>query len=125
MELHMKLYGMQQSRSFRCLWALEESGLEYKYAPIKLRTNENEPDSAQNPDYLAINVQGKVPTLIDGNMTLTESVAILNHIARSAFRRYLASGGGGIAPRQMERLLQVLAGGVRADDGTADGSYRR
>ena len=75
---------MQQSRSFRCLWALEESGLEYKYVPIKLRTNENEPDSAQNPDYLAINVQGKVPTLIDGNMTLTESVAILNHIARRA-----------------------------------------
>ena len=80
----MKLYGMQQSRSFRCLWALEESGLEYRYVPIKLRTNENEPDSAQNPDYLAINVQGKVPTLIDGNTTLTESVAILNHIARRA-----------------------------------------
>lgn len=83
-ELQMKLYGMQQSRSFRCLWALEESGLEYEYEPIKLRTNENEPDSAQNPNYLAINIQGKVPTLIDDGMTLTESFAILNHIARRA-----------------------------------------
>ena len=80
----MKLYGMQQSRSFRCLWALEESGLEYEYVPIKLRTEAEVPDSAQNPSYLAINIQGKVPTLIDGDMTLTESVAILNYIARKA-----------------------------------------
>ena len=80
----MKLYGMQQSRSFRCLWALEESGLEYDYIPIKLRVSEEDPDSAQNPTYLSINVQGKVPTLVDGEMILTESVAILNHIGRSA-----------------------------------------
>ena len=80
----MKLYGMQQSRSFRCLWALEESGLEYQYVPIKLRTEAEVADSAQNPAYLAINVQGKVPTLIDGEMILTESVAILNYIARKA-----------------------------------------
>ena len=30
----MKLYGMGQSRSFRALWALEESGLEYEYIPV-------------------------------------------------------------------------------------------
>ncbi|MBM89219.1 MAG: glutathione S-transferase [Gammaproteobacteria bacterium] len=80
----MKLYGMQQSRSFRCLWALEESGLKYEYVPIKLRTEETDPDSAQHPNYLAINVQGKVPTLVDGDINLTESVAILNYIARKA-----------------------------------------
>ncbi|NKB33635.1 MAG: glutathione S-transferase family protein [Pseudomonadales bacterium] len=80
----MKLYGMQQSRSFRCLWALEESGLEYEYVPVKLRTEAAVPDSAQNPNYLAVNVQGKVPSLVDGDMTLTESVAILNYIARKA-----------------------------------------
>ena len=80
----MKLYGMQQSRSFRCLWALEESGLQYEYIPIKLRINKENPDSAQNPAYLSINSQGKVPSLTDGEMVLTESVAILNHIGRSA-----------------------------------------
>lgn len=80
----MKLYGMQQSRSFRCLWALEESGLDYEYVPVKLRTEETDPDSAQHPNYLAVNVQGKVPTLVDGDMTLTESVAILRYIARLA-----------------------------------------
>ncbi|MDD9896096.1 MAG: glutathione S-transferase family protein [Gammaproteobacteria bacterium] len=80
----MKLYGMQQSRSFRCLWALEETGLEYEYVPVKLRTEETDPDSAQHPNYLAVNVQGKVPTLIDGDLNLTESVAILHYIARKA-----------------------------------------
>lgn len=80
----MKLYGMQQSRSFRCLWALEEAGIEYEYVPVKLRTEAEDPDSAQHPDYLALNVQGKVPTLINGNLVLTESVAILYYIGRCA-----------------------------------------
>ena len=80
----MKLFGMQQSRSFRCLWALEESGLEYKYVPVKLFSDPDESDSAQNPGYLELNSQGKVPTLVDGDLVLTESIAIMNYIARSA-----------------------------------------
>jgi len=80
----MKLYGMAQSRSFRALWALEESGLAYDYVPVKLLTDPAAPDSAQNPDYLALNVQGKVPTLVDGDLILTESAAIVNYIGRAA-----------------------------------------
>ena len=80
----IRLYGFQQSRSFRALWALEESGLEYEYIRVKLRTGAEVPDSAKNPKYLAVNVQGKVPTLVDGDLKLTESVAILYYIARSA-----------------------------------------
>ena len=64
----MKLFGMQQSRSFRCLWALEEAGIEYEYIPVKLRTDSEDPDSSKNPRYLALNVQGKVPTLVDGDL---------------------------------------------------------
>lgn len=80
----MKLYGMQQSRSFRTLWALEESGLEYEYIPVTLFGNPTESTSAQNSDYLALNTQGKVPTLVDRDLVLTESIAIMNYIARSA-----------------------------------------
>lgn len=80
----IKLYGFQQSRSFRALWALEESGLKYEYIQVRLRTDAGVPDSAKNPKYLAVNVQGKVPTLVDGDLKLTESVAILYYIARSA-----------------------------------------
>ena len=80
----MKLYGMGQSRSFRALWALEESGLEYDYVNTTLRTDSTDTDSAKHPSYLELNVQGKVPTLVDGDLVLTECFAILNYIARSA-----------------------------------------
>ncbi len=80
----MKLYGMGQSRSFRALWALEESGLEYEFVATTLRTDGSDSNSAKHPDYLALNVQGKVPTLVDGDLVLTESIAIMNYIARCA-----------------------------------------
>jgi glutathione S-transferase len=78
----MKLYGMGQSRSFRALWALEESGLDYEYINTTLRTDSSQNDSAKHPSYLELNVQGKVPTLVDGDLILTESFAIVNYIAR-------------------------------------------
>ena len=80
----MKLYGMGQSRSFRALWALEESGLDYEYINTTLRTNSSESNSAKHPSYLELNVQGKVPTLVDTDLVLTESFAILNYIARNS-----------------------------------------
>lgn len=80
----MKLYGFGQSRSFRPLWALEESGLEYEYIETTLRGDAADPDNAKNPGYLALNVQGKVPTLVDGDLILTESFAIVNYIGRKA-----------------------------------------
>ena len=80
----IKLYGFGQSRSFRCLWALEEAGLAYEYVNTKLRSGDDDPDSAKHPDYLALNVQGKVPTLVNDELVLTESVAILYYIARCA-----------------------------------------
>jgi glutathione S-transferase len=80
----MKLYGMGQSRSFRALWALEESGLDYEYINTTLRTDNSESNSAKHPSYLELNVQGKVPTLVDADLVLTESFAIVNYIARNA-----------------------------------------
>lgn len=80
----MKLYGFGQSRSFRCLWALEEAGIEYEYINTKLRTEPEDPESAKRPAYMELNVQGKVPTMVNGDLILTESLAILNYIARSA-----------------------------------------
>jgi glutathione S-transferase len=79
----MKLYGFSQSRSFRALWALEETGLNYEYIAVNFGSAEG-PFGSRSPEYMAINPQGKVPTLIDGSLTLTESGAMLNHIARKA-----------------------------------------
>ena len=80
----LKLYGFGPSRSFRALWALEETGLAFEHIEAALRKDATLENSAKHPNYLALNSQGKVPTLVDGDKVLTESVAIVNYIARLA-----------------------------------------
>ncbi len=80
----LKLYGFVQSRSFRALWALEESGLPFEHINTTLRAGGDAENSAKHPNYLALNYQGKVPTLVDGEKVITESLAIVNYIARLA-----------------------------------------
>ena len=72
------------------------------------------------PDYLALNPHGKVPTLVDGDTVIWESMAILRYLAA----RYgdgggvLASRSGGAGGgRQMGRMGQerAVAGLYRAD----------
>jgi glutathione S-transferase len=75
----IKLYGSGKSRSFRALWALEEAGLDYDYISVKFgSTGEN---GTASESYKKINVEGKVPTLINDKLILIESGAIVNYIA--------------------------------------------
>ena len=75
----MKLYGMGHSRSFRALWALEESGIKYEYIAVTFDSSESH--GIKIDAYKNINFEGKVPTLIDEDLVLFESGAILNYIA--------------------------------------------
>ncbi len=78
----MKLYGMGKSRSFRALWALEEAGIEYEYVAVEFASSAE--NGALSEEYKKLNHQGKVPTLVDGDLVLTESGAILNYIAANS-----------------------------------------
>jgi len=72
----MKLYGyFRSSAAFRVRIALNLKKLEYETAAIHLRRN----DQAR-PDYLAVNPQGLVPTLVDGDRTLIQSLAIIEYL---------------------------------------------
>ncbi|MDF1589719.1 MAG: glutathione S-transferase family protein [Gammaproteobacteria bacterium] len=74
------LYGSQQSRSFRALWALEEAKLDYEYNVVRIgRTTNN---GTQHERYKALNFQGKVPTLVHNELVINESAAIVNYIAQ-------------------------------------------
>jgi glutathione S-transferase len=73
------LYGSSQSRSFRALWALEEAEIRYEYTKIRLGSQDE--NGSQTVQYKTINYQGKVPTLVDDQLIITESAAILNYIA--------------------------------------------
>jgi glutathione S-transferase len=79
----MRLYGCHNTRSLRAVWALEECGADYDYAFVNLFRGEG-----RKPEILALNPAGKLPVLIDGDLTLTESGAIVAYIAD----RFPASG---------------------------------
>ncbi len=55
---------------------LEESGLPYELLPIDTRKGEQ-----HTPAYLAINPNGKVPAIVDGDVTMFDSNAILLYLA--------------------------------------------
>ena len=78
----MQLYGMGLSRSFRTLWAAEETKTEYDY--IELEFGSSGDKNPESTHYRKLNPQGKVPTLVDGDLVISESAAILNYLAAKA-----------------------------------------
>lgn len=73
----LKLYGIAQSRTFRPLWLLHELGLEFEHVPLDFRG-----EALNDPAYRALNPNGRVPTLVDGDLVLWESMAINLYLAR-------------------------------------------
>jgi glutathione S-transferase len=71
----IELYHCTDTRSFRALWALEELGLPYRLHLLPF------PPRVLQPDYLELNPLGTVPLLIDGDVRMTESVAITHYLA--------------------------------------------
>ncbi len=88
--MSITLYGLGPSRSFRCLWALEEAQLEYKFVTLDLTSTDD--NGAKSEHYLTLNPQGKVPTLVHDDFVLTESAAILNYIENIAGSAFIPSG---------------------------------
>lgn len=70
----MKLYHSQGARSFRPLWTLEELDLDYDLEMVPF------PPRFRQEGYLEINPLGTVPTFIDGDTVMTESVAICQYL---------------------------------------------
>ncbi len=67
----IKIYGSLASSAGRCFWTLEEVGTPYEVINVDLRAGEQ-----KTPEYLALNPNGKVPTLVDKDFVLFESYAI-------------------------------------------------
>lgn len=72
----MKLYSFaQSSASYRVKIVLAIKGLSAEIIPISLLDN-----SHQTPEYIAINPQGRVPFLVDGENGLSQSLAIIDYL---------------------------------------------
>ena len=73
----MQLYGIPRSRAHRCLWMLEEMG-----QPYELVETSAHPDDVQTAEYLRLNPNGRIPTLVDGELVLWESLAVNLYLAQ-------------------------------------------
>jgi glutathione S-transferase len=83
------LYGVYRSRASRPLWLLFECGAAFDHVPViqayrlpgaakpgvTLATN--------SPEFQAVNPQGQIPALTDGDLVLTESLGIVLYLARA------------------------------------------
>jgi glutathione S-transferase len=56
---------------------MEETGVDYEHVPTNFR------DDSKRPDYLAVNPNGRIPALVDGDLKLFESMAINLYAART------------------------------------------
>lgn len=69
------LYHCADARSFRCLWAVEEAGIDVDLRLLRF------PPRAFEPDYRAVNPLMTVPGWVEDGQLMTESAAICERIA--------------------------------------------
>jgi glutathione S-transferase len=85
----MKLYHFPSPNPQKVTFAVRELGLDCEIVPVDLVKREQ-----QDPAFLAINPMGRVPVLVDGDLTLWESHAILAYLGEKTGRLWPVSAAG-------------------------------
>ena len=93
----LTLYLAPGSSSMAAHIALHEVGSAFEARPLSFRRREN-----RTPEYLALNPEGKAPTLLIDGRPLTEVAAILFYLARSY-------PGAGLLPQDAEGEAQAVS----------------
>ncbi len=115
------LYTNPMSRGRIARWMMEEVGQPYQVH--YLGYGSAEPEGMKSPEFLALNPMGKVPTLVHGDVVVTEGAAICAYLAdafpeanlapppgspdRAAYYRWLFFGAGPIEAAITNRSLGV------------------
>lgn len=91
------LYGVFRSRASRPIWLLYELGEAFQHVPViqayrlPQASAPDAPFNTTSAAFLQVNPQGQIPAYVEGDLTLTESLSITNHIARTR--------GGSLGPQ--------------------------
>ena len=94
------LYGGPRSgNAYKVRLLLTLLGLEFEETVIDLQTGDNRTES-----FLALNPRGQIPTLVDGDVTVWDSQAILVYLARRYGEAWLP-----VEPAAMAEVMQWLA----------------
>jgi glutathione S-transferase len=64
-----------EGRGFRVVWLLEEMGLPYRLRPVDLSAGVED-----DTEFLAVNPGGFIPAIQDGDVTMVESIAIMEYL---------------------------------------------
>ncbi|WP_439598301.1 glutathione S-transferase family protein [Falsiroseomonas sp.] len=84
----LTIYGCLRSRASRNVWLAHEAGLDFRQVPVIQAYRLADPDAAdapmhtRSPEFLAVNPNGHIPSLVDGDLVLHESLAINLYLAR-------------------------------------------
>ena len=95
----MKLFGFKGTRSNRVEWMLQEAGADYEFVKVDLQTGAH-----KQPEYLAMNPFGRLPTIEHGDFVLYEAQAISRYIDRAFDGPSLTPSD----PRRAARMDQVM-----------------
>ncbi|MCI3131961.1 glutathione S-transferase family protein [Phenylobacterium aquaticum] len=68
------VWGGQTSRSIRVVWLLEEMGLPYQIRQVDMLA------PVRDPEFLAVNPADYIPALQDGDVSMIESIAIMEYL---------------------------------------------
>jgi glutathione S-transferase len=91
----MQLYEFAPTRSIRVRWMLQELGVDFESITVNLVAGEH-----CRPEFLKINPAGRVPVLVDDDLVLTESVAIVLYLAEKYSHK-------GLLPTDIKQRSQV------------------
>lgn len=72
---NLLVHHLENSRSHRIVWLLEEMGL-----PYELRIHRRLPDMSAPPELAACHPLGKAPILVEGERSYVESGAVIEHL---------------------------------------------
>ncbi|OYX35562.1 MAG: hypothetical protein B7Y99_03385 [Caulobacterales bacterium 32-69-10] len=70
----IKVFHAPRSRSTRVIWAAEELGVPYEVVPLHF-------GAPPPPEFLEVNPAKTIPAMRDGEVMMTESVAIMQYLA--------------------------------------------
>jgi glutathione S-transferase len=73
----LTIYGVARTRAFRALWIAEELQLTYEHLPVEIGEA-----GARTPEFLALNPNGRLPLIADGDFVISESLAITLYLAK-------------------------------------------
>jgi GSH-dependent disulfide-bond oxidoreductase len=108
----IKLYYAPAPNPFKVALMLEETGLPYEVVPVDTKLGQQ-----FAPDFLAINPNAKTPAIVDGDVTVFDSNAILLYLAKKTGK--FLSADTPAERGQMLSWLMFVATGIGPYSGQA------